>query len=178
MMQDALSDRFPRGSAAGVALRPMKAADLTFTEQLYASTRVEELAVTGWPLAERLAFLAQQHRAQHAHYQQHYPGMESLILEQRGNAVGRLYLLNATSEIRIVDIALLPSSRGQGIGEAILSDILADARRQGKFVSIHVEWENPARALYARLGFAPVAGNEGVYELWEWRHPANTALPG
>jgi len=44
---------------------------LPFLAQLYASTRADELAVTGWTEAVKAAFLEQQFRAQHAHYQQY-----------------------------------------------------------------------------------------------------------
>jgi ribosomal protein S18 acetylase RimI-like enzyme len=62
------------------------------------------------------------------------------------------------TEIRIVDIALLPEHRGKGIGTRLLRDVIA----QGKRVTIHVERMNPALRLYERLGFE-VAEDKGVY---------------
>ncbi len=155
---------FAEAVALGADLRPMTDADLPFTLTLYASTRAEEVAQTGWPEAMQHAFLAQQHAAQHAHYQQHYQGMEWLIVERGGVRLGRLYLYQTTLELRIVDISLLPEARGQGLGGAILRDLLA----RGGRVSIHVERNNPARSLYARLGFEPKPAQGGVYDLWEW----------
>jgi ribosomal protein S18 acetylase RimI-like enzyme len=66
--------------------------------------------------------------------------------------------------LHIVDIALLPASRGQGIGGAIVEDVLDHARTLGKGVSIHVERTNPARSLYDRLGFTMVE-DRGAYDL-------------
>lgn len=146
----------------------MTEADLPFTTRLYASTRIEELAQTGWPVEACLAFLAQQHTAQHIHYQQHYQGMEPLIVERENAPIGRLYLYETPNELRIVDISLLPEARGQGIGGTILNDLLTNAGVRGIRVSIHVERANPARSLYARLGFEPQAAQGGVYELWTW----------
>jgi ribosomal protein S18 acetylase RimI-like enzyme len=77
-------------------------------------------------------------------------------------AVGRLYLGVRDEEVRIIDISLLPSARGQGLGGAILADILAAADAAGRKVSIHVEWANPARRLYHRLGFIAIEDG-GVY---------------
>jgi len=62
----------------------------------------------------------------------------------------------------------LPDHRGAGIGGAILRSLLAEAAAAGKPVRIHVERLNPARRLYERLGFLPVA-DKGVYVMMEWR---------
>ncbi len=155
----------------GVALRPMGDADLAFTAALYASTRAEELAPIPWPAEAKQAFLLQQHAAQHAHYRQHYRGMEAMIVERDGVAIGRLYLYEMPTETRIVDISLTPEARRQGIGAALLRDLFAQVAPRGKSVTIHVEKNNPARTLYARLGFTILDGDRGAYDLWEWRPP-------
>ena len=159
----------------GVVLRRMSDADLTFTAALYASTRAEELAPVPWPLETKQVFLLQQHAAQHAHYQQHYRGMEAMIVERGGAAIGRLYLYDMPAEVRIVDISLMPEARRQGIGAALLRDVLAEAAPAGKSVTIHVEKNNPARTLYARLGFTILDDDRGAYDLWEWR-PADRVV--
>lgn len=157
-------------AAFGVRYRPFEEADLPFVAALYASTRQEELSQANWPQEVVDAFLQQQHEAQHAHYSAHYTGMEWLIVEVGGAAIGRLYLAEWKNEVRIVDIALLPDHRRRGIGAAILRDIIAWADGLPKPVSIHVEKYNPARHLYLRLGFEPV-GETGAYDLLR-REPA------
>ena len=152
----------------GIAYRPMTDADLPFAAELYASTRREEVAATGWPAEMQEAFLAQQHEAQHSHYTIHFADAEWLIVERSGEAVGRLYLRDEPGQLHIVDISLLPGSRGQGIGGAILRDVLDQARASDKDVAIHVEKFNPARRLYARLGFE-IAEESGVYDLMRAR---------
>jgi ribosomal protein S18 acetylase RimI-like enzyme len=156
-------------AALAVVLRPMSDADLPFTAALYASTRAEELAPVPWPADTKRMFLAQQHAAQHAHYQQHYRGMEAMIVERGGAAIGRLYLYEMPDEIRIVDISLIPEARRQGIGAALLRDVIAAAAPRGKSVTIHVEKNNPAHTLYARLGFTILDADRGAYDLWAWR---------
>jgi len=142
-------------------------ADLAFLCRLYASTRQEELAQTGWPQAQIDSFLQQQFEAQHVHYMKHFAKAKfDLILNTRGQPIGRLYLDERQDEIRIIDIALLPANRGNGIGGRILEDILAQAQKSHKPVRIHVEKNNPAMRLYRRLGFFPVE-DQGVYELLE-----------
>jgi GNAT superfamily N-acetyltransferase len=140
-------------AAFGIRYRPEAAEDLPFIAALYATTRAEELAATGWPEAMQAAFLAQQHRAQHAHYRAVHPDGEWLLIEQGGAPVGRLYLAAQDGMLLIVDISLLPAARGAGLGTAILTDLLAAEARP---VQLQVERMNPARRLYERLGFVPV----------------------
>ena len=141
--------------------------DLPFTASLYASTRLAELAVTGWNEEQQHAFLAQQHDMQHRHYRATYDGAAWLIIEVDGRSVGRLYRVEWPREIRIIDISMAPDARGDGIGGAILAEIQEEARALGKAVSIHVEKNNRARSLYLRLGFEMVE-DKGVYDLMEW----------
>jgi ribosomal protein S18 acetylase RimI-like enzyme len=148
----------------GIGYRPFTQDDLPFVAELYASTRRWEVALTGWPLEAQEAFLAQQHEAQHSHYSTHYEGLERLVIERGGEAIGRLYLHESARDLRIVDISLIATCRAQGIGGAILRDVMADAHVHGKAASIHVEKQNPARRLYLRLGFVEAA-DRGVYDL-------------
>lgn len=148
----------------GISYRPFTTEDLPFVAELYASTRRWEVALTGWPLDAQEAFLAQQHEAQHSHYSIHYADGEWLIVEREGDPIGRLYLNEDDEEVRIVDISLVTSCRARGFGGAILRDILEDAHARGKAVSIHVEKNNPAKRLYARVGFE-VVEDVGVYDL-------------
>jgi GNAT superfamily N-acetyltransferase len=43
--------------------------------------------------------------------------------------VGRLCLARWTREIRVIDIALIPAARGQGIGGALLRQIIDDGEQ-------------------------------------------------
>jgi ribosomal protein S18 acetylase RimI-like enzyme len=81
------------------------------------------------------------------------------------------------SEIRIIDIALLPDYRGCGFGSRVLREILEEADTARRKVSIHVEMFNPARRLYERLGFEP-AGEYGIYLLLERSSPVSGAAKG
>jgi ribosomal protein S18 acetylase RimI-like enzyme len=158
---------FPTAAALGVSTRPATDEDLPFLAALYASTRAEEVAQTGWPEEVQRAFLQQQHEAQHVYYHRAYAGAEWLVLLEDGEPIGRLYLWEEDGDLRIVDISLLPSARGRGIGGALLRDLQADCARRGVSISIHVEIYNPARRLYDRLGFATIE-DKGVYHLLRW----------
>src|SRR3954470_3556268 len=157
-----------RAAQAGLTFRRITGADLPFLSRLYASTRTEELAVTGWPQQQQQQFLQQQVAAQHDHYQRYFQDAEFLVIECGGVPIGRLYLGREAREHRIVDIALLPEHRRKGLGEALLRDQLDEAAATGKAVSIHVEKFNPAMGLYRRLGFVAV-GEEAAYDLMRWQ---------
>jgi len=153
-------------------LRPVTDADRAFLVDLYASTREQELALVEWDAGAKQAFVEQQFNAQDAHYRANYPGATLDLIEVDGAPAGRLYVHRGPSDIRIMDIALAPEFRGRGIGTALLRELMAEADASGRKLSIHVEMNNPARALYHRLGFRP-AGEHGVYVLME-RLPASS----
>lgn len=69
-------------------------------------------------------------------------------------APGYGFVDEATPE---VSIAVLPAHRGRGIGTALLEGLEREARdRHINRLSLSVERENPAAALYQRLGFRPL----------------------
>jgi ribosomal protein S18 acetylase RimI-like enzyme len=139
---------------------------------VYASTRAEELAAVPWDDARKEAFLHAQFEAQDAWWREHYADASFDVVLVDGEAAGRLYVHRGPSEIRIVDIALLPEHRGGGVGTSLLHDLLAEADQAGKSVTIHVERLNPALRLYERLGFS-LAEDKGVYLFLE-RPPSAT----
>jgi GNAT superfamily N-acetyltransferase len=152
---------------ARVTLRPISDADLPFLLQLYASTRVDELAQVPWTDEQKVAFIVQQFEAQHAWWQEHYAGARFDLVLVDGEPAGRLYVDVWAREIRVVDIALMPAHRGGGIGAMLLRRVFAEGDAAGKPVSIHVEVFNPARRLYARLGFVEKGTHGDVYVLME-----------
>jgi ribosomal protein S18 acetylase RimI-like enzyme len=155
-------------AAPPITLRPAGPGDEAFLFAVYAGTRAEELALVDLSDEQKDAFLEHQFAAQSAHYREHYTNASYDVIELDGEPVGRLYVARWEDEIRVMDIALLPEHRGAGIGAQLLSDLLAEGAEAGKNVSIHVEINNPARRLYERLGFVPVA-DKGVYVLMEAR---------
>jgi ribosomal protein S18 acetylase RimI-like enzyme len=155
-----------------VRLRPVSDADRAFLVELYASTREDELAQVEWDEGVKHAFVEQQFSGQDAHYRGNYPGATLDVIEVDGSRAGRLYVHRGPSDMRIMDIALMPEFRGRGIGTSVLRSLIEEADASARKLSIHVEMNNPARSLYERLGFSP-AGEHGVYVLME-RPPASS----
>lgn len=150
-----------------ITFRPITEGDEEFLARLYASTRWEELQQAPWSDEQRLAFLRQQFEAQHIYYQEHFPNAAFDIVQVGGKDAGRLYIDRREDEIRLIDIALLPGFRGQGVGGRLMAKILKEGQEAGLLVRIHVEQNNPAMRLYLRLGFKKIE-DQGVYHLMEW----------
>jgi len=158
-----------------LTFRPITDEDLPFLRALYGMTRADELAAVDWDDATREAFLDQQFSAQHAAYQATYRGAQFDMLLRDGVPVGRLYVMRWPREIQIVDIALVPEARGQGLGTGLLQRLIAEAEAVGVPLGIHVEKFNPALQLYLRLGFEIVADRE-VY--WYMERPPGSSPVG
>ena len=151
-----------------IELRPITQEDLPFLERLYASTRHTELAPTGWSSEQKAAFLKMQFKLQHQYYQSHFPNSRFDIVQASGSDIGRRYVNWADDGLHIIDLALLPEWCGRGIGTGMLKSLQSEAAASGKSVSIHVEHNNPAKSLYARLGFVEIA-TDGVYQKLRWQ---------
>ena len=154
-------------ASLGFTLRPETDDDIPFLMRLYASTRAEELKLVPWSEEQKQAFLAGQFQAQRHHYRTFIAACAFDVIERHGEPVGRLYLEPRQTQLSIVDIALMPEARGQGVGTAILTALQETAAAQGKGVGIFVEKFNPALRLYRRLGFTEI-GDREVYLEMEW----------
>lgn len=154
-------------SYPGITFRPINPDDIPFLYQVYASTRLDELAPLNWPQEQLDTFLHMQFDAQHTHYQKHYPHAAFDLILLHEQAIGRLYIERTESAVHIIDIALLPDYRNRGIGGALLQELLEEATAEHKVVQIYVEKFNPALHLYNRLGFRELE-DSGVYYYMEW----------
>lgn len=164
-----------------LALRHLRPGDEDVLLTIFASTREQERQLLGWSAQDWDVFIRQQFAAQHTQYMHAYANPSfSLVLcggnnEQEGAVVGRLYVDRTPTEIRIIDIALLPTHRGQGIARQLLQMLVDESDASGIPLGLHVERHNPACTWYARLGFAQQADRD-VY-LYLQRAPQPAALP-
>jgi RimJ/RimL family protein N-acetyltransferase len=152
---------------SSVTLRPSQPEDEAFLAAVYGSTREQELAMVPWDAAQRDAFVLFQYRAQLQHYQTEYPGAEHQVILAGDQPIGRLYLDRREAEIRILDITLLIPHRGQGIGTPIIRQLMDEAARAGKPLSIHLDSFSQSHSLFERLGFKP-AESTGFHTLFIW----------
>ncbi len=158
-----------------VQLRPVEEKDQLFIESVYRSTRERELSLTNWAEPQRQAFIVMQSMAQAAAYQKNYPGAMFQIISFNKKDAGRLYVWENENEIRIIDITLLPSFRGKGIGTYILQELIDRSAAVHKKLSLHAEPDNPALKLYQRMGFVYISNNGR--HLYMERDPAGFSKP-
>ena len=124
-----------------LTLRPADDGDFEFCESLNRRSMGKYLAARG------IAWDPVRFRASWAEF-------ENLIIVADSKAVGLLRLLPENDALGLRDLQVLPGLRGQGIGTWAVRQVQSMAARRGyRRVQLRVYQENPARALYARLGF-------------------------
>lgn len=151
-----------------ILLEKQKPLHQPFIEELYRSTREEELIQTNWTEQQKQQFVLMQFMAQKADYERKFPDALQQIIHYKKKAAGRLYTSETENSIHIIDIALLPQYRNKGIGKFLLQQLIAKAKKQRKTISLQVIKTNPAKNLYNRLGFVSIR-EDGLREYMECR---------
>jgi GNAT superfamily N-acetyltransferase len=147
---------------AGLALRETTQADRPFLKSLYRELRAAELAQTDWARDKRETFADDQFEKQDAWYRSNYPGAVFMLIERDGIPIGRLYLSEGGSELRLMELTLASTVRGKGLGTSIIKALIEREQARGLAMTLHVEWFSPAKRLYERLGFTAGEPN-GIY---------------
>lgn len=141
------------------ALRPAMPADAGFEHLLYASTR-DDLRPLGPEVFDGL--VGMQFRARSMSIRLDHPRADHQIVVVDDVPAGRLIVDESGEQIEVIDVALLPDFRGQGIGTSLLRGVLSQADRMGRAIALHVEKQSRAVRLYERLGFL-ISGEAGLY---------------
>lgn len=131
--------------AGSLTYEALTEADIDWAWAVYQATTREHIEqVVDWTedeqRAQRLAGLRR--------------GTFQAILDEHGQRLGLLDVVDEGGELSIRHLELLPQVQGHGLGSAVIRDVIARAATSGKSVSLRVLHVNPrARALYERLGF-------------------------
>jgi ribosomal protein S18 acetylase RimI-like enzyme len=150
-------------------LRPEQAADQAICFRLFCDSRPAEFELLRLAAADFDQLMQFQFRAQSLGYRGSFPNARFDIIELEGVPIGRIVVDRPGDVLHIVDQALLPSERGRGIGSAIMRALMDEARRAGLPVRLKVASTNaPARRLYLRLGFVPIASDQQIFMEMEW----------
>ena len=134
---------------ANLLLRPATLEDESFLLEVYAGTRIDELAGLGWNEDQKQAFIKVQFLAR----ERSYPRNNDRIILLDGRPVGRMMVDRGEAAILLRDIALLPEYRNAGIGSHLIQELKTEATAAGKPILLHVVSTSPAVRLYERLGF-------------------------
>jgi ribosomal protein S18 acetylase RimI-like enzyme len=144
-------------------------AELLF--DLFADSRQTELAATDWSAGEKERFLRWQFELQTASFRERFPLAAFWIVLAGQRPIGRYYIHVDQTEIRLIDLALLPEERGKGFGSFLLRQLIEQSLATGKPIRLHVEQTNRALHWYLRFGFRPI-GQQGIY--WALERPAQS----
>jgi ribosomal protein S18 acetylase RimI-like enzyme len=134
------------GAPNGLTARPELSEDAAFLRALF---------LAGYPLRDVLPgpLLAQQADLQAAALRGNYQDAMRRIATNGGTPIGRIIVDWSGETSHCADVAVLPAYGGRGVGTALLRAWIDAAAQQGLACTLTVAPENPARALYARLGF-------------------------
>jgi ribosomal protein S18 acetylase RimI-like enzyme len=137
--------------APPIALRAAAASDYDFARILHhAGMRwIGERLAGGWDDA-----------AQDQKFASQFVSSEVRIIVLGDRDVGYLQLADEADALFLKDLHVLAPFQNRGIGTAALRMLFAEAGRAGKAMTVGVVKFNPARALYARLGFRLVREDE------------------
>jgi ribosomal protein S18 acetylase RimI-like enzyme len=159
------------------ALRPETEADAAFRLALFRASRGPGWDQVPLPADMLTRIMEQQLHAQTQGYRAAYPQARLEIVTVDAAPVGRLATDRGADGLHLIDIALVPERRGQGIGAAILRALIDEAAAAGTSVTLQVACDNlAAQRLYHRLGFAMTAANETHLTLrWSASTPSTPA---
>lgn len=140
--------------------------DLPFLQRLYSTTRfdIARLAISA---EEKTKLYNHQFHAQHVHYQRYFSDANFFIVLEGEIRIGRLYVLDGSDEIRVVDISIVEEHRGNGVGTKLMMEIMNRARQKSLPVRLRVEPDNPALQWYLKLGFSKIADEQVNWHM-EW----------
>lgn len=141
-----------------------------FLFELYKSTRIDEMNLTGWNNEQIYLFLNHQFKMQNHDYYSNYKDALFFIITFNKINCGRLYIDYREQEIRIIDISLLPEFRNRKIGSKIINLLIDDSKNLKKHLTLHVEQNNRAKDFYSRLGFKEISVN-GIHIFMQYDFP-------
>lgn len=145
--------------------RSVTDADRDFLFGLFCSALAPEdalTALTALPQAERESILRMQFDAREQQYRASYLLADFDVILRDGKCIGNIYADRGDDAYTLIDISVVPEFRNQGIGTAVVGDLLEEASRLALPVRAHVQKHNPAWRLWQRLGFEK-NGDDGVY---------------
>jgi GNAT superfamily N-acetyltransferase len=145
----------------GPELRDVNDADEDFLFRVFVSSRESEFSV--FPEPHRAALIRMQFAAQRQSYARRYADARHSIVLVDGQDAGHLWIGEDEKDIVVLDVALLPEYRNRGIGTALYSRLIEQARAAGKVLRASVSAANPGSLrFHQRMGFT-MTGGDGMY---------------
>jgi ribosomal protein S18 acetylase RimI-like enzyme len=149
-------------------LRDARESDFSFAEALYLGTMEPLLSELGdW---DRDKFRKRIRGS--------FKASESQVITIDGRDIGFMQVIETDGDLNFAQLHLVDDYRGQGIGTEIFTDLVTRAERDGKTISLSVPRNNPAIALYKRLGFK-ISHDDGasIIDMIHKPRPAGSPRP-
>jgi ribosomal protein S18 acetylase RimI-like enzyme len=157
-------------------LRGRSPEDEAFLLQLYASMRAAELCLFPWSAEQKALFVSSQYQAREQSRRLNYATAVDQVILVNGSLAGRFLVWREHGAIGLLEICLLPEYRNQGIGSALIGQLLEEGQRLGQRVWLHVAADNwRAMQLYHRLGFCQ-CDQTGLHVVMEHAPESNGSL--
>jgi GNAT superfamily N-acetyltransferase len=159
-----------------VTLRPEQADDEALLYRLFCSWALEDLARMPVDDATKEKLLRFQFGGQTVTYRANFPAASFDIIERDGVSIGRLIVDpgDAREPACLVDFVLLPETRNDRLGRAIISAVLAEQASLGRKVRVKILHHNePSQRMCAALGFVEIGRDLPFIQL-EWSAPRTT----
>jgi GNAT superfamily N-acetyltransferase len=151
-----------------VVLRPVEPADDEFLLRVYEGTREQELNQVTWQEGQREYFVRWQFDMQRQEYHTRFPNAQYDLILVDGNPAGRIWVGSDETQIRLLDIAVIPEYQNQGVGTLLLHQLMDQATVEAKPLRHMVFLLNDnALRFYERLGFE-VFEDLGGYKHMQW----------
>ena len=147
----------------------MVRADEVALFELYTAVRAEELGMRGWDAELRNQMLRFQFEAQRRGYREQFPGADERLILRDGSPIGWIIVDRSGTELRGIDLALLPEERNKGVGTRVIRTLQEEAAAESRPMVLSVLTHNVrAFGLYVRLGFR-VTSETDTHTVMEWR---------
>jgi ribosomal protein S18 acetylase RimI-like enzyme len=134
--------------------------DSEFFMELFGEIKSSELHLETWPEPVKKQMIMMQYNAFMQTVITEFPYNYDYLILFKSNKAGRLQLDKNDNGFRIINISLLSEFRNNGIGTAIIQDIIYEANSKKIPVFLDVDRINPAFNLYQRFGFKIINQDE------------------
>ncbi|GLS20277.1 hypothetical protein GCM10007874_32940 [Labrys miyagiensis] len=158
-----------------VSLRRADETDAPFLFDLFRGHTGSRLRMGGLPEDVIEQLVAMQYRARVQSYRDRFPDACWSVIEAAGVPIGELIVTGEPGALYVVDIALNPGHRQQGIGSALMRTVMAAGAARGGVRAMVAANNEASLRMFRRLGFSETNDEDGVYLELQWQPSADRA---
>ncbi|HTS46801.1 MAG TPA: GNAT family N-acetyltransferase [Bryobacteraceae bacterium] len=149
-----------------ITMRRVTAEDELFLYNLYKLSRLEEFAIAQLTEMQFENLMRMQYAARKMSYEGNYPESKHDIVVVDGVDAGQIWVNRDDAQLRVIDISIAGAFQNQGIGAALMRDLIAQAREAALPLRCSVATNNPGSLrFHQRLGFRITSADEMYYQM-------------